>query len=267
MPRGKYARRRGGYRPRTSTTYRRFGRKRSTMVRKKRFSKYRLSGSSGLMRGTSSIGFPQRMFKTFTYSSGAQKLQQTIADLPVTSQFRGNSCYDPDYTGIGSQPRWYDTFMGATGGTQPYRQCTVLASKIIVSVWQDPTLGGATGSVAGVVSIIPFVGASTAPLTLKEIQERAFVRWRNIGNANSSAPLVVKHFAKTKALYQGVNPLNDIDNFQHDYNGNPNKQWYWAVNACNVINSGAGVQLFSCWITVRIKYYVMLSSLNDVADS
>lgn len=235
--------------------------------RKKRFQKRRLSGSSGIPRGPNSVGFPQRMFKTFTFSLGAQKLQQTIADVPIAQVFRGNSMYDPDFTGTGSQPRWYDTFMGATGGSQPYRQCTVLGSKISIQIWQDPTLGGSTGSVAGVVSVVPYVGASTAPSTLKEIMERAFVKWRNVGNANSSRPLVLKHFAKTKALYQGVNPLTDIDNFQHDYNGNPNKIWYWAVQATNVINGGAGVQLFSCYVAVRIKYYVMLSSLNDVSDS
>lgn len=235
--------------------------------RKKRFQKSRIAGSSGIPRGPNSAGFPQRMFKTFTYSSGAVKLQQSVAGLPVNYIFRGNSMYDPDFTGVGAQPRWYDTYLGGSGGSQPYRQCTVLGSKITVCVFQDPTLGGATGSVMGCVSLLPYVNAATPCDTLREMQERAFVRWKNVGNANSSKPIVIKHFAKTKALYQGVSPLTDIDNFQHAYNANPTKQWNWAVQACNVIDSGAGVQLFSCWITVRIKFYVMLSSLNDVADS
>lgn len=235
--------------------------------RKKRFQKRRFAGSSGVPRGPNSVGFPQRMFKTFTFSLGSQKLQQVTVDLPVSYIFRGNSMFDPDQSGIGNQPRWYDTFMGASGGAAPYRTCTVLGSKISVQIWQDPVLGGATGSVAGVVSVIPYVNGSTVASSLKEIMERAFVKWRNVGNANSSRPLVLKHFAKTKGLYQGANPLNDMDNFSHDYNGNPNKQWYWAVQAVNVIDGGPGVNLFSCYVAVRIKYYVMLSQLNDVANS
>lgn len=263
MPRSKYARK---------STRRRFGRK-STFrsrgaggFRKKRFSKYRLSGNSGIGRGPSSSGFPLRMFKTFTYSGAAQKLTQAVTDVPISTIFRGNSMYDPDYTGIGSQPRWYDTFLGANDGSAPYSQCTVLASKITVSIWQDPTLTGTSGSTAGVVSVIPYVGASTAPTSLKEIQERAFVRWKNVGNANSHKPLVIKHFAKTRALYQGVNPLTNATNFQHAYNGNPNSAWYWTISAVNII-SGAGINTFNCYISARIKYYVMLSSLNDVSNS
>ena len=131
--------------------------------KRKRFAKRRLAGNSGVIRGVNSYGFPQRLFKTFTYSGANIKLQQSITDVPAEQRYRGNSMYDPDFTGIGSQPRWYDTFMGASGGSQPYRQVTVLGSKITISIWQDPVLGGATGSVAGVVAVTPYVGASTAP--------------------------------------------------------------------------------------------------------
>lgn len=259
MPKRSYGRKS------TRPTYRRKPMRKSAGFRKKRFSKYRLAGSSGIGRGPSSAGFPQRVFKTFTYSGENIKLQQATTGIPIGYLFRGNSMYDPDSTGIGLQPRWYDTYMGANALVAPYNQCTVLASKIIVNIWQDPTLSGTSGSVAGIVSVLPYTGTSTAPNSLKEIQERAFVRYKNVGNANSHAPLTLKHYCKTKGLYQGMNPLTNTD-FQHAYNGNPSKVWYWSVQAVNVI-TGAGVNLFSCYVTVRIKYYVMLSALNDVQDS
>lgn len=259
MPRKNYGRKR-------ASTFRRKRTAGGRPYRKKRFSKYRIAGNSGVSRGPSSSVFPQRLFKVFQYSGAAQKLSQTVGDLPVTTVYRGNSVYDPDYSGIGSQPRWVDTFLGASGGTAPYNRYTVLASKIIVSIWQDPTLTGTNGSTAGVVSIIPTAGApGTPPDSLKEIQERAFVRWKSVGNANSHKPLVLKHFCKTKALWQGVNPLND-STFTSVYNNNPQKEFTWQISACNIIG-GAGINLFSCYITVRIKYYCMLSILNDVANS
>jgi len=258
MPKPRYA-------PRARNAPRRKTSRKSTGFRKKRFSKYRLAGNSGISRGPSSAGFPLRLFKTFTYSGENIKLQQSVTSVPIAYLFRGNSMFDPDSTGIGLQPRWYDTYLGVNSGSCPYNMCTVLASKIIVNIWQDPTLSGTSGSVAGIVAITPYPGTSTAPNSLKEIQERASVRYKNVGNANSHAPLTLKHYCKTKALYQGVNPLTNTD-FQHAYNGNPSKVWYWNISAVNVIAS-AGVNLFSCFITVRIKYYCMLSALNDVADS
>lgn len=260
------------YRRRRSTTHKRgtgnrYKKPSKYAYKRKRFAKRRIAGSAGIMRSPNSIGFPQRMFHTFTYSGANQKLIQTVNDVPVYQQFRGNSMYDPDSSGLGSQPRWYDTYLGANGGSQPYRTCTVLGSKITVTIFQDPTLTGTSGSVAGVVFISPTAGgATTAPSSLKEVQERAFVRWRNVGNANSSKPLVLKHFAKTKALFQGVNPLMAPDDFQHPYNNNPASQWFWNVGIVNVIE-GTGINLFSCWITTRIKYYCMMSTLNDVSDS
>lgn len=233
--------------------------------RKKRFAKYRIAGNSGISRGLSPAVFPQRLFKVFQYSGGAQKLTQTTGGLPVTYVYRGNSVFDPDYSGVGTQPRWLDTFLGP-GTSQPYSRYTVLASKIIISIWQDPTLTGTNGSTAGIVSVIPTAGTpGTPPDSLKEIQERAFVRWKSVGNANSHKPLVLKHFCKTKALWQGVNVLNDTA-FTGYYNVNPQKEFTWQISACNII-SGTGINLFSCYVTVRIKYYCMLSQLNDVENS
>lgn len=264
MPRSKYARKstRPSFRRKTTRRTRASG-----PFRKKRFSKYRIAGNSGVGRGISSAVFPQRLFKTFQYSSAAQKLQQTLTDIPVSSQFRGNSVYDPDYTGIGSQPRWVDTFLGANETAAPYLRYTVLASKIIVNIWQDPKLTGTVGSTAGLVSILPMAGTSgvTPPASLKEMQERAFIRTRSVGNANSHSPLTLKHYCKTKALWQGMNPLSSTE-FSSVYNNNPQREWSWVISAVNII-SGTGIDLFSCFITVRIKYYCMLSTLNDVANS
>jgi len=260
MPRKNYGRKR-------ASTFRRKRMAGGRAYRKKRFAKYRIAGSSGVSRGPSSSVFPQRLFKVFQFSGAAQKLSQTLTDIPITYQFRGNSLYDPDYTGVGSQPRWVDTFLGANDTSAPYNRYCVLASKCIVSIWQDPTLTGTNGSTAGVVSVIPIAGttAVTPPTSLKEIQERAFVRWKNVGNANSHKPLVIKHFAKTKALWSGASPLTD-QTFSAQYNNNPSKEWSWAISAVNII-SGAGINLFSCYVTVRIKYYCMLNTLNDVANS
>lgn len=234
--------------------------------RKKRFAKYRVSGSRGVGRGPSPAVFPQRMFKVLTYCSENFKLSQTTTDVPALRRFRGNSLYDPDFTSTGGQARWTDTLLGVSGGTAPYNRYCVLASKVTVTIWQDPTLTGTNGSTAGIVSLIPTVGTGNLyPSSIAEIQERAFCKWINVGNANSSKPLVLKHFCKTSGVWQGVKPLVDQD-FSAGPSADPNKEWLWNLQVVNVINA-AGANLFSCYMTFRIKYYVMFSLLNDVADS
>ena len=49
-------------------------------------------------------------------------------------EYRGNSCQDPDLTGIGAQPRYFDTFCGPQDSSAPYGNYNVLASKIIVDI-------------------------------------------------------------------------------------------------------------------------------------
>jgi hypothetical protein len=46
--------------------------------------------------------------------------------------FNLNSCFDPDYTGTGSQPRYFDTLCGASGGSAPYSSYRVLGAKYIL---------------------------------------------------------------------------------------------------------------------------------------
>lgn len=240
-------------------------------AKKKRWSKRKTFSKAtqpGIGRGMSTIVFPQSMFKTLTYDSGPITFQQATTNVPQTYTFVGNNIYDPNYTGIGSQPRWYDTFLGASGGTAPYLKYMVYGSKITLTCYQDPLLGGSTGSVMGLISVTPTYGPGLAPSSVKEMKERAFVRYKPVGNANASRPVVIKHFCKTKAMYAGAGLGENLD-FSANYNTDPAKQWYWQINACNIIpylNAGAN-GLFSCYIDVKIKYYCKFFNLNDVADS
>lgn len=235
-------------------------------TRKRKYSKYNRKYTRGIARAPNQV-FPQQMFKCLTYSTGPFRLGQSVADVPAHYTMNGNSLYDPDAGLGGQQPRWFDTLCGANGGTQPYTRYQVNASKITVTIWQDPTLTGTVGSVAGIVSVLPYRSPTTTPTSFKEIMERAFIRYVNVNNANSSKPLVVKHFAKTKALWQGTSAIGGDSDFSGSYNGNPSNGWLWDINCCNVIPSGGVSGLFGVYINIKVKYYAKFWSLNDVTDS
>lgn len=235
--------------------------------RKYKNRKYGKKYPKGMGRPTNPAVFPQSMYKTFTYVTDPALLAQTVTAVPQNYLMNGNNMYDPDPSIGGHQPRWYDTFLGAPNTVAPYGRYQVNASKITVTIWQDPKLTGTNGSVDGIATLIPVIGngGDNVPANFTEMREVQNVRSKYIGNANSSRPLVLKHFAKTKMLWQ-CKSINDNQDFSGAYNGAPNNKWTWAFQICNV-NSGTGTNLFSCWYTIKVKYYVKLWYLNTPAQS
>lgn len=267
MPRARnYSSRRTGRHTTRSTRARPVGRK----IAAKRSYSRKFAKTRGFAR-TKNIVFPHQLYQTFTYDSGHFKIAQSVSDTLTLNTYRGNGMYDPQYATGGTQPRWYDTFLGAADGNAPYNRYLCYGSKITVTIFQDPILGGTTGSVMGVVSLLPTMTVADKCDTVKEIMERGFVRYRNVGNANSSGPIVLKHFAKTKSLWMGGGDIASNSDFSATYNNNPSKEWFWQLQIANIIGSGdmSGTNpgIFSCYVNVRIKYYAKLWSLNDVADS
>lgn len=240
-------------------------RKKPFNARRKKYSK---KYPKGMARPSNSAVFPQCMYKTFVYVTDPAKLEQTATGTPKTVFMNGNDMYDPDPAIGGNQPRWYDTFLGAPQTNAPYGRYQVNASKITVTIWQDPKLTGTTGSVDGICTLMPAAAGTSSglfPTNFTQMREAQNVRIKYVGNANSSKPLTLKHFAKTKALWQ-CKSINDNTDFSGAFNTSPNNKFTWAFQICNV-NSGAGIDLFSCWYSIKVKYYAKLWLLNTPGQS
>lgn len=78
---------------------------------------------TGLSR--SDFGFPDRLRTKLHYCDVVQL--SASAGSPGLWQFRMNGMFDPDYTGTGHQPQWYDQLSAV------YSFATVVASKIKVT--------------------------------------------------------------------------------------------------------------------------------------
>lgn len=253
------------YAKRSKKSYKKRSKKYKGYGRKKYTKKY----PKGMGKPSNPVVFPQCMYRTFTYSTDPQFLAQTTTQVPANYLMAGNDMYDPDPAIGGHQPKWYDTLLGAPdgGSNAPYSRYQVNASKITVTIWQDPKLTGTSGSVDGIATLIPVIGGGSQnlPQNFISMRESQNVRLKYIGNANSSRPLVLKHFAKTKMLWQ-CKSINDNQDFSGAYNGSPNNKFTWALQICNV-NSGTGTNLFSCWYTIKVKYYAKLWFLNTPPTS
>jgi len=254
MPRRSYARRRTTKKPYA---------KRARMGRKRASPKYKSRFNSRPHGGSASSPFPATMYKVLTYCDDVELITQSVTDVPKVYDYRGNSLYDPDETGAGSQPKYYDTFIGSPGGNAPYTRYNVLASKITIDIMPDPTLASATNLMQ--LSVMPVRGnAGTNPYTnITDMVERPYSKTRMLGNTGAQAYTRMTYFCKTKQLFTGQN-ANDLD-FGGNYNGSPDTGhvWRWHIGLVNVQDS----QTVKCYIRVRIKYYTQFSLLNVVATS
>lgn len=201
--------------------------------------------------------FPPNLFTALTYSERFT-LNQLVGGTPGVQTFRANSLYDPNLTGVGHQPRYFDTLCGADGTAAPYSHYRVHACKIKLTVWAFTDVS----SYGTMVAIIPRESTASTVDSFEEMSERAYSRTRALGTQYAKTPITMKHFVKNKVLL-GHKDLQDVDECAATYNNNPSEQVYIDVAACNIDPNN--VITVNC--SIQLVYFVQFFGLNDVADS
>lgn len=223
---------------------------------KKSFSSKRYS-KQGKSTGMISAPFTRCSFGTLTYAYSGL-LFSGAAGTVATRYFSQNDIFDPDYTGVGGQPKYFDSMLGATGGAAPYSKFRVHASKIKLVVY--PYSNNTQSDV--VVSVLAQTGTTAqGPTDLEDFYTLPYIKTRNVAQVGSYKPTTLTHRCKTKWLY-GVTDLDSPD-FAGGYNASPGNRSLWSVNAIS-LDSGAVTYVN---IVVVIKYYVEYFNMNKVADS
>jgi len=166
--------------------------------------------------------------------------------------FRGNSLYDPDYSGTGHQPRYFDQLSAI------YGKYKVLSSNIVVEVINTAGTGG-SGAIFAITpntEIITFTSWQTAA-------ELPKARVSEIVPISSVYPFKLSHSASTTAIC-GLLPyqVNDED-WSALTGANPVQLWYWNVNFA-ATNPAVNV---SVQFRVRITYDAVMYDRLDISTS
>lgn len=238
--------RRGGKRPKSRRTRKSRASTKSKAVQTLVYKRYRAPASP----------FPPQLYTTLSFSQNFT-LTQVTTDVVQNYTFRCNSIFDPDFTGGGLQPRYFDTLLGANNTDTPYHQYRVHACSVLATFW--PTANGVQQS--GFASVGMRKSQSSAPTSLKEMRERPFYRTRPIYPTATDKPVTIKNFIKIKKIL-GNKDLVDNEETLADYNSNPVQEIYGDISICNV-----GTSTTQQFVDVRITYFCQLITLNDVADS
>lgn len=232
------------------------GRSKRRVVAKKGVKRHRRAGA---IRSVSYKGCPfgEQLNTTFTYAENFTLA--SLAGLPATYEFSTNSLHDPNFTGTGIQPRYFDSLCGPNNGTAPYKSYRVYSSKITVEVLNiNDSIGD-----RGFVGIGCYTSNSSAPSDLTEMRERADYKTKFMGIYTGGRDLC--KFSRTmanKTLF-GIKDMKDDEETAAVYNASPVKAGRWAITYIPADESTSGGARCLC----KIVYRCQLFNRNDVADS
>lgn len=200
--------------------------------RGRRFIVQRLKGRSG---------FPEKVATKLHY---IETITLNSASIGAYSRYvyRGNSCYDPNQTGVGNQPIQWDDF------TTLYAQYCVTSSKIEI------TAINMEDAPARIV-VHPYY-SSTDPLQpAEELQVHPRARSKILGVASSTASkCYLKNYSTTGSFYPEC--LKNKYQQNASVTSNPSLQWFWVVTGAPMLDT----DIHTIQVQVKLTYYVTFTS-------
>lgn len=188
----------------------------------------------------------------FNYVDSAFDMSTVVGNSYQEHQvFAGNGLFDPDITGVGSQPYGYDNWCGASGFFSKYK---VYASKITIYVSSTNVSG-----TMPVCKVFLFPSETLAPAFTNpgDLTQYAYCKQGVLG-ANTTTGLLCKitNYSTSK-LILGKEKANDEEATAAS-TANPSNIWYWHVY---IDTSGWTVEA-TIKMDIKIKYYTKLQDPN-----
>lgn len=214
-------------------------RRRRTRYRKRR------NTTTVMMRGLNIV--PDKYFCKLVYQTPFT-LNDAVGGVDTYFTLRGNSIYDPDYTGVGNQP------VGRDELATLYNKYKVLASSVVIDF-----LPAATNNASTVLTVIPKTIATYT--TIRQDIQNPYCHYKYGGNSASTVYTRLKHFMKSSKIH-GDSNCNDEDYESSMTVDPPTNVWYWHIGAIGV-NSAP----FTLYCQVRIVYYCEFSERLNLLQS
>lgn len=159
--------------------------------------------------------------------------------------FRGNGAFDPDFSGIGSQPMGFDQY-GAL-----FRRYRVIGSKVkVMAASRDgaETIG---------MYVVPLTTSAPASTSIKGYIEQQYCKTNYMGRADGSSKAMLTHQMSTSKI-RGVamTAIRNDSEYSGPIGGNPNLQWYWSVGFYDLSgNLGTVTVDYQVEITYMVEFF------------
>lgn len=222
------------------------GTKSSKIVKRAR-AKERQKSSSQLTSVSFGIGFPRRLKITHKYADNFT-LTNT-AGAGVFYLFSCNGLYDPNISGTGHQPSYFDNLAAI------YNHYTVIASRIKISVTTATTQSCPVNVGCFLNDDTSVAGSFLAAL------EQPSSKGQLLQVNGGAAPLILTNSWSAKATFGGS--ILGNDNLQGSSGTNPSEQTYYTIVTGPADSSTATVTYF----LVEIEYIAIWDELKDFASN
>lgn len=207
----------------------------------------RLKRSSNIRNGA----FPSSKIVKLKYNEYIPISSNTSGTLLSTYHFQANSLYDPNASGGGHQPLWFDTYSGI------YQHYLVLGSRIKVT-WQ----GQANSGVPLVVGV--FINDDTAFTDgLQTITEQNKTKWRMLPPDTSSKIVTTANFS-AKKFFGLSNAKDSKDTIGAAVSTSPSEIAGFTL-FCQSMDLATDFSVLRAY--VEIEFIVQFSELKDIAGS
>lgn len=184
----------------------------------------------------SSLPFPNRLKCTLTYCERFPAFVDNTANATVY-QYCGNDLFDPNFTGTGGQPTYFDQLAALYGRYRVY------ASAIAVRFYSNTTAQTTYAD-----CVISPANTTQAGVTVQNILTHPRSKFLTV-NVNKSGMLTE---AATTSEILGVADVEGADRLQALTTASPSERWLWVI-AAQSFDSTTAVSLGA---DVRISYYV-----------
>lgn len=229
-----------------------FKRKRSKYGSKKRTKRVRTRGSfsrRSMVSGRSlgNMGFPRKIRMVHKYTD---RNLNTVSTTDFNYSFKANGMFDPNTTGSGGQPLYYDQMVAI------YNHYTVIGSRIKVTI--VPT--GTTVQEPFRVVLLPLDDA-TSPTNVDTAAQQKGAVYRIAQGGINPDRIIMRSRWSAKKYFGGAVMNNSL---LRGSNGvDPTEQTTFHIMA----KALDGVSVINFWMGVEIEYIAIWSELKDIALS
>jgi len=210
------------------------------------------------MIGRNVFGFPDKYVTRLRYAD--QFTLTSILNTYVDNTFRCNSLFDPDYTGIGHQPMYFDQMCG-TSGTAPYGKYRVLGAKIKVTF--SPQTAASVAGVSLNAPTVVGISMSNNPTSLITGVSSAIEESRSntaiLGDKGGGA--VVRTITSTYSPGRDLGLDSGDDTLSAFFSASPAATMFWHVFKIDTTGTSSIVAF------VEIDYLVEFFYRNDINQS
>lgn len=193
------------------------------------------------------IGFPDRYSTHLRYT---ESVSLTGSSAPAAQVFRMNSCFDPDLTGTGTQPTYFDQLSTVYG-----IYCVIGALAYVEFINPSTTESFYTACV--------FSDQNISSLSVEALTETKYMKSNQVSYSPGPNRIKVSMPYMRTAQIMGQKEIESDANMYAGIGSNPNDQWFLIIK----IAATDGVTSISGNIRVEILYHVIFKDLTSPGES